>query len=92
MGSVVKKVMLVGKATTFVVGMAVILAVTVGVATTALVGTGVGARLDLGKVNPVNAITKLAGSVVGPSLTIDNNSPTPRPRLWTCRSSRAMHP
>lgn len=42
MGSLVKKVMLVGKATTFVVGMAVILALTVGVATTALAGTGVG--------------------------------------------------
>ena len=74
MGSVVKKVMLVGRATTFAVGMAVILALTVGVATTALAGTGVGARLDLGKVNTVNAITKLVGSVAGPSLTIDNNS------------------
>ncbi len=74
MGSVVKKVMLVGKATTFMVGLAVILALTVGVATTALAGTGVGARFDLGKTNTVNAITKLVGSVAGPSLQIDNNS------------------
>src|SRR3712207_6732626 len=74
MPSVVKKVMLVGKATTFMVGLAVILALTVGVASTALAGTGVGARFDLGKTNTVNAITKLVGSVAGPSIQIDNNS------------------
>ena len=69
-----KKVMLVGKATTFMVGLAVILALTVGLASSAIAGTGVGATFNLGKTNTVNAITKLAGSVVGPSLTIDNNS------------------
>jgi hypothetical protein len=72
-----KKVMLVGKATTFMVGLAVILALTVGLASSALAGTGVGATFNLGKTNTVNAITKLAGSVVGPSLTIDNNSADP---------------
>ncbi len=56
------------------VGLAVILALTVGLATTALAGKGVGARFDLGKTNTVNAISKLAGSVAGPSLRIDNNS------------------
>ena len=45
MTSIVKKVMLLGKATTFTVGLAVILALTVGLASTALAGTGVGARL-----------------------------------------------
>ena len=74
MGSVAKKVMLVGRATTFMVGLAVILALVVGVSTTALAGTGVGARFDLGKTNTVNAVTKLVGSVAGPSLQIDNNS------------------
>jgi hypothetical protein len=74
MSSVVKKVMFVGRATTFVVGLAVILALSVGLASTALAGTGVGARFDLGKVNTVNAITKLVGSVAGPSLQIDNNN------------------
>jgi hypothetical protein len=74
MTNVAKKVMLVGKATTFMVGLAVILALTVGVASTALAGTGIGARFDLGKVNTVNAVTKLVGSVAGPSLQVDNNS------------------
>ncbi len=69
-----KKVMFVGRATTFTVGLAVILALTVGLATTALAGTGVGARFQLGQTNTVNAITKLVGSVAGPSLQIDNNS------------------
>jgi hypothetical protein len=74
MTSIVKKVMLVGKTTTFMMGLAVILALTVGLASTALAGTGVGARFDLGKTNTVNAVTKLVGSVAGPSLQVDNNS------------------
>ena len=68
------KVVWVGRATTFMVGLAVILALTVGVVSTALAGTGVGARFDLGKTNTVNAVSKLLGSVAGPSLLIDNNS------------------
>jgi hypothetical protein len=68
------KVVWFGRATTFMVGLAVILALTVGLATTALAGTGVGARFDLGKTNTVNAISKLVGSVAGPSLQVDNNS------------------
>jgi hypothetical protein len=74
MGKAAKKVMLVGRATTFMVGLAVILALTVGLASTALAGTGVGARFQLGQTNTVNAVTKLVGSVAGPSLIIDNNS------------------
>jgi len=74
MSKVAKKVMLVGRATTFAVGLAVILALTVGLASTALAGTGIGARFQLGQTNTVNAITKLVGSVAGPSLQIDNNS------------------
>ncbi len=62
-----EKVMLVGRATTFTVGLAVILALSVGLASTALAGTGVEARFQLGQTNTVNAITKLVGSVVGPS-------------------------
>ena len=72
--SIFSKVIWVGRATVFVVGLAVILALTVGLATTALAGTGVGARFQLGQTNTVNAITKLVGSVAGPSLQIDNNS------------------
>jgi len=72
--TVTSKVMWVGRATVFLVGLAVILALTVGVISTALAGTGVGARFDLGKTNTVNAVSKLVGSVAGPSLLIDNNS------------------
>ena len=72
--SVARKVMWVGRATTFMVGLAVVLALTVGLTSTALAGTGVGATFNLGKTNAVSAISKLAGSVAGPSLLIDNNS------------------
>ena len=74
MGSVVKKVMLVGRATVFMVGLAMILALTVGVASAAFGANG--GNFILGKTNAATAITKLAGSagVAGPSLQIDNNS------------------
>jgi hypothetical protein len=72
--TVFKKVVLLGRATTFMVGLAVILALTVGVVSTALAGTGVGSAFNLGKTNTVSAISKLVGSVAGPSLLIDNNS------------------
>jgi len=68
------KVAWMARTTTTVVGLAIMLALVFGVATTALGGTGIGARFDLGKTNTVNAVSKLVGSVVGPSLTIDNNS------------------
>ncbi len=74
MGKVAKKVAWMARATTTVVGLAIMLALVLGVATTALAGTGVGARFQLGQTNTVNAITKLVGSVAGPSLQIDNNS------------------
>jgi hypothetical protein len=72
--SVTSKVMWVGRATVFLVGLAVILALTVGVVSTALAGNGVGADFNLGKTNTVNAVSKLVGSVAGPNLLIDNNS------------------
>ena len=72
--TIFKKVVWLGRATTFLVGLAVVLALSVGLASTALAGTGVGARFDLGKTNTVNAVSKLVGSVAGPSLLIDNNS------------------
>jgi hypothetical protein len=72
--AIFSKVMWLGKATTFLIGLAVMLALVFGVATMALAGTGVGARFDLGKTNTVNAISRLVGSVAGPNLLIDNNS------------------
>jgi hypothetical protein len=74
MSSVVKKVMFVGRATVFMVGLAVILALTVGVAGAAFGANG--GNFILGQTNAATAITKLAGAagVAGPSLQIDNNS------------------
>ena len=74
LGSVARKITWMARTTTTVVGLAIMLALVLGVATTALAGTGVGARFDLGKTNAVNQISKLVGSVAGPSLQIDNNS------------------
>jgi hypothetical protein len=73
-GIVFGKVMWLGRATVFLVGLAVILALTVGLASTALAGTGVGAPFNLGKTNTVNALSSLVGSVAGPALKVDNNS------------------
>jgi hypothetical protein len=74
MSSVVKKVMFVGRATVFMVGLAVILALTVGVASAAFGANG--GNFILGQTNAATAITRLAGAagVAGPSLQIDNNS------------------
>ena len=74
LGSAARKVAWMARATTTVVGLAIMLALVLGVATTALAGTGIGARFDLGKTNTVNAVSKLVGSVAGPSLRVDNNS------------------
>ena len=67
------KVMWVGRATVFLVGLAVIVALMFGVATAALAGTGVGATFNLGKTNTVNAISKLVGSTASSMLVVDNN-------------------
>jgi hypothetical protein len=74
LGNAMRKLTWMARATTTVVGLAIMLALVLGGATTALAGTGVGATFNLGKVNSVNAISKLVGSVGGSSLTIDNNS------------------
>jgi hypothetical protein len=64
--TVFSKVMWVGRATVFLVGLAVVLALVVGLASAALAGTGVGAVFNLGKTNSVNATSTLKG-------TLDNN-------------------
>jgi hypothetical protein len=51
----------------------VMFAVVLGVATTALAAVP-GDPFVLGKINAVNAISRLAGSVTGPSLQIENDS------------------
>ena len=74
LANTIKKVTWMARATSTMVGLAIMLALVMGVATTALAGTGIGATFNLGKVNSVNAVSKLVGSVAGSSLQIDNNS------------------
>ena len=74
MSKVATKTMQIARGTALTLGVALMLALVLGVASTALAGTGVGASFDLGKTNAVNAISKLAGSVAGPSLLIENDS------------------
>jgi hypothetical protein len=57
----------------FLVGLAVMLALVFGVAVTALAGTGVGATFNLGKINTVNALSRLEGSTINSMLKIDQN-------------------
>lgn len=55
-----------GRGTATIMGLAILLALTMGLASTALAGTGIGARLDLGRVNVINnATTTLKGSGPG---------------------------
>ena len=72
--SALSKVMWIGRATVFLVGLAVILAVVFGAATTALAGTGVGATFNLGKLNTVNRLSQLVGSTDNALLRVDNNN------------------
>ncbi len=71
-GKIVSKVMWMGRATIFLVGLSVILAVTVGLGTTALAAAP-GDPFKLGKYNSVDKITKLIGSAPRAMLRIDNN-------------------
>jgi hypothetical protein len=71
---VVSKVAWVGRTASMVFGLALVLALMIGAASVALAGTGVGGVFNLGQTNTVNALTRLAGSVAGSSLVIDNNS------------------
>lgn len=68
--SILKKVAWVGRATVFMVGLTVVLAVVLGVATTALAATG--GNFLLGKAN--TAVSYLTANVAGPALRIINNS------------------
>ncbi|HET7271649.1 MAG TPA: hypothetical protein VFI90_11260 [Rubrobacter sp.] len=72
--SAIGKVMWVGKATVFLVGLSVIIAVVLGVATMALAANGGAWRL--GRNNVATAITRLGGvaGVDGPMLRLTNNN------------------
>ncbi len=70
--TIFSKVMWVGRATVFLVGLAVILALVFGVASTAMSATG-GAFI-LGKANGATSVSKLTASIAGPALTLVNQS------------------
>lgn len=78
--STVGKVMWVGRAMAFLVGLAIILAVVLGVASAALAAVP-GDPFRLGKLNAIDAVSQLVGSVTGPMLKIDNNGGGPALRL-----------
>jgi hypothetical protein len=66
------KVMWVGRATVFTVGLAVTLALVLGVSTTALAAVP-GDPFRLGQLNSINRISQLVGSTTSAILRIDNN-------------------
>lgn len=70
--STASKVMWVGRATVFLVGLAVILALVFGVATSALGANG--QSFILGKGNLATAITKLTGNVNGSAMQVTNSN------------------
>jgi hypothetical protein len=74
MRSAVDKVMWVGRATVFMAGLAVILALVLSATSAALAGTGVGAAFNLGEKNTVNRLSQLVGSTDNALLRIDNNN------------------
>jgi hypothetical protein len=70
--SAVGKVMWVGRATVFLVGLAVIVALVLGVATMALGATG--GNFILGKANAAGAVSRLTANIAGPALNLVNTS------------------
>jgi hypothetical protein len=72
--STVKKVLWVGRATVFVVGLAMILAVVLGVVTTAAAHTGSAGLLHLGHANTATATSKLTANIANPALHLVNTS------------------
>jgi hypothetical protein len=93
MTRIATKVMWVGKATVFTVGLIVTLALILGVGTTALAAVP-GDPFELGETNIINnALTKLAGSRDGGSmLTVDNNSSAPGSRALDVRVESGRAP
>ena len=67
-----RKVMWVGRATTFCIGLAVVLAVALGATTTALAAIP-GDPFKLGDINYVNRTTTLVGAAAGAILRVDND-------------------
>jgi len=72
-GKFLSVTLLMARGTATMMGFAVMLALTVGMTSAALAAVP-GDPFKLGIANTVNAASRLAGSVAGPMLTVDNNS------------------
>jgi len=72
MTTIARKVMWIGRATVFTVGLAVTLALIFGAATAALAAVP-GDPFKLGRTNTIDNLSTLVGSVNNPMLKIDNN-------------------
>ena len=72
--SAARRVLWVAKGMALFGGAAVTLALVLGLGSAALAGTGVGARLHLGKTDAVDAVSALAGTVSGPTLRLENGA------------------
>lgn len=75
MKSVFGRVVWVGRATVFLVGLAVVLALTVGLASTAFAAKA--PALKLGVQNTAKAVTSVVGTLAPPILRLDNNGAGP---------------
>jgi hypothetical protein len=75
--SVAKKVMWVGRATVFLVGLAVILALIFGVLSRATAHSGSPGLFHLNHNNPVTALSTLTGTLADSVLKVDNNGAGP---------------
>jgi hypothetical protein len=73
MQTAIHKAMRVGRATMLAIGLGVSLALVLGAATVALAAVP-GDPFKLGRVNTINAVSTVVGSVSSSMLTIDNNS------------------
>ncbi len=80
MTTVLRKTFRIARGTALVLGLAVMLALFLGVATTALAAIP-GDPFRLGRINSIDAVSHLVGSVTGPMLRIDNNGGGPALRL-----------
>jgi membrane protein implicated in regulation of membrane protease activity len=75
--TVASKVMWVGRATVFLVGLAVIVGLVVGVVSRATAHTGSVGLFHLNHNNPVSALSTLTGTLTGAVLKVDNNGTGP---------------
>ncbi len=91
MRTVVSKVMWVGRATVFGIGLVVTLALLLGIASAALAAVP-GDPLKLGKINTINKISELVGSANSAMLKVDNNSGGPNATALDLRVEQSKPP